>query len=79
MCRAPISSYLRSMVLDSYIDRMVEHLSEELKQSRKQLVDERKGTLNRKKQEMKWKALSQYLPVGSGSNLMSRVVILQKN
>ena len=43
VCRTPITSHLRSIVLDSYIDRMVEHLSEDLKQSRKALVEERKG------------------------------------
>ncbi len=43
VCRAPITSHLRSIVLDSYIDKMVEHLSDEMKTKRKDLVAERKG------------------------------------
>ena len=36
---------MRSIVLDNYIDRMVEQLSEEMKQRRCNLVAERKGGL----------------------------------
>ena len=43
VCRAPITSHIRSIALDSYIDKMVEHLSDEMKENRKQLVAERKG------------------------------------
>jgi len=43
VCRCPISSQLRSLVLDSYIDRMVEHLSDDMKKSRQKLIEERKG------------------------------------
>ena len=34
---------MRSIVLDSYIDRMVEQLSEDMKQRRAELMEERKG------------------------------------
>lgn len=44
-CRTPISSSVRSVVLDSYIDHMVEQLSAELKQRRIEIVAERKGDL----------------------------------
>lgn len=43
ICRTPVTSQLRSIALDNYIDTMVEHLSEELKTRRKQLVASRKG------------------------------------
>jgi hypothetical protein len=34
---------MHSIVLDNYIDRMVEQLSEEMKERRTQLIAERKG------------------------------------
>jgi hypothetical protein len=34
---------MRAISLDNYIDAMVEHLSDELKERRKQLVESRKG------------------------------------
>ena len=43
ICRTPVTSQMRSIALDNYIDTMVEHLSEELKIRRKQLVAARKG------------------------------------
>ncbi len=43
VCRASITSHSRSIVLDNYIDKMVESLSEEMKQKRKEVVTERKG------------------------------------
>ena len=43
VCRTPVTSHLRSLVLDSYIDRMVEHLSDDMRRSRDQLIAERKG------------------------------------
>ena len=43
VCRAPITSHIRSIALDSYIDKMVEHLSDEMKENRRQLVAEREG------------------------------------
>ena len=42
-CRQGISSHVRSIVLDNYIDRLVEHLSEDMKAQRQQVVEERKG------------------------------------
>ena len=42
-CRTAVTSQMRSIVLDNYIDRMVEQLSAEMKDRRKQLVAERKG------------------------------------
>lgn len=42
-CRAAITTHMRSIVLDSYIDKMVEQLSEEKKTQRKELVEERKS------------------------------------
>ena len=43
VCRAPIKNTVRSIVLDSYIDKMVEHLSDDLKELRKKLIAERDG------------------------------------
>ncbi|XP_013381504.1 E3 ubiquitin-protein ligase RNF8-like [Lingula anatina] len=42
ICRSAITFKNRSIVLDSYIDRMVEHLSEEMKENRKILIESRK-------------------------------------
>ncbi|XP_056020387.1 E3 ubiquitin-protein ligase RNF8-like [Ostrea edulis] len=42
ICRAPVTSQMKSIALDNYIDTMVEHLSEELKTRRKHLVTTRK-------------------------------------
>ncbi|XP_041354373.1 E3 ubiquitin-protein ligase RNF8-like [Gigantopelta aegis] len=42
ICRAPVTSHMRSIVLDSYIDAMSEHLSDEMKEKRKELVQARK-------------------------------------
>lgn len=41
-CRAAITTHMRSIVLDSYIEKMVEQFSEEKKTQRKELVEERK-------------------------------------
>ncbi|KAK3598995.1 hypothetical protein CHS0354_007448 [Potamilus streckersoni] len=43
VCRSPVTTVMRSIVLDSYIDKMVEHLSEEMKERRKELVKTRKA------------------------------------
>ena len=43
VCRASITSHSRSIVLDNYIDKMVESLSEEMKQKRSEIVTERKS------------------------------------
>ena len=42
-CRKPITSNVRSIVLDSYIDKMVENLSTEMMTKRKEMIQERKG------------------------------------
>ncbi|ESO93576.1 hypothetical protein LOTGIDRAFT_232629 [Lottia gigantea] len=62
ICRSPITSHMRSIVLDSYIDKMVEQLDDELRQSRKELVDGRKEEY--KKLQEKKKA---EVPGGSGA------------
>ncbi|XP_062614448.1 E3 ubiquitin-protein ligase RNF8-like [Saccostrea cucullata] len=54
ICRTPVTSQMKSIALDNYIDTMVEHLSEELKTRRKQLVTSRKEeqeNIERQKQE----------------------------
>ena len=43
VCRAPITTQIRSIALDNYIDKMTEQLSNEMKTKRKTLIDERKG------------------------------------
>ena len=43
VCRSPITSHLRSIVFDSYIDKMLEHFNDDKKNDRKDLVIERKG------------------------------------
>ena len=43
VCRSPITSYVRARAVDSYIDKMCEHLSEAMREERKKLVEERKG------------------------------------
>ena len=47
MCRAPVTTTMRAISLDNYIDAMVEHLSDELKERRKQLVESRKGNIHK--------------------------------
>ena len=42
-CRTPITSQVQALALDSYIDRMVEQLNDDLKQRRKELLESRKG------------------------------------
>lgn len=41
-CRKPTTSHSRSIVLDNYIDKMIEQLGDDAKQSRKNIVQERK-------------------------------------
>jgi E3 ubiquitin-protein ligase RNF8 len=43
VCRTRITSQNRSLVLDNFIDRMVENLSVEMKNRRKEIVEERQG------------------------------------
>lgn len=42
-CRAHITSKVRSLVLDNYIDKISDFLSQEMKENRQKLVAERKG------------------------------------
>ncbi|XP_034256912.1 E3 ubiquitin-protein ligase RNF8-like isoform X2 [Thrips palmi] len=42
ICRAPYTQQSRSLVLDNFIDRMVENLSDDLKKRRREIVEERK-------------------------------------
>lgn len=42
-CRVKTTSHNRSIVLDNYIDKMIEKLGDEAKQIRKEVVEERKG------------------------------------
>jgi E3 ubiquitin-protein ligase RNF8 len=43
VCRSPILSENRSIVLDNFIDKMVENLTDDLKEQRKELLIERGG------------------------------------
>ncbi|XP_064601283.1 E3 ubiquitin-protein ligase RNF8-like [Liolophura sinensis] len=43
ICRAPFTSFTRSIVLDSYIEKMVDQLSEELKERRKEMTKSREA------------------------------------
>ncbi|KAL5008370.1 hypothetical protein ScPMuIL_013951 [Solemya velum] len=43
ICRAGITTYMRSIVLDSYIDKMLDNLSDDMKEKRKELIDLRKA------------------------------------
>lgn len=45
-CRAAITTHMRSIVLDSYIDKMVEQFSDDMKTRRQELVEDRKSKLN---------------------------------
>lgn len=42
ICRALVKQQTRSLVLDSFIDRMVDNLSEDMKQRRTEIVEERR-------------------------------------
>ena len=44
VCRAKITSQMHSIVLDNYIDRMVEKLTDEMKERRQNLIAEQKGS-----------------------------------
>lgn len=43
VCRTPVTSMARAIVLDSYIEKMVSCFSEEMKERREQIIKERKG------------------------------------
>ncbi|CAG5136019.1 unnamed protein product [Candidula unifasciata] len=42
-CRCPVTSQLQAIALDSYIDKMVEQLNDEMKQRRASFVEQRKA------------------------------------
>lgn len=44
VCRAPIKSHSLSIVLDNYIDKMVENLGDDVKQRRKEMLEDRRKT-----------------------------------
>lgn len=46
ICRAPYTQQSRSLVLDNFIDKMVENLSDDLKKRRREIVEERKAKAN---------------------------------
>lgn len=43
VCRKPVVSMIRSLVLDNFIESMIENLPTELKNRRKELIQEREG------------------------------------
>lgn len=43
VCRKPVVSMIRSLVLDNFIESMIENLPTELKNKRKELIQEREG------------------------------------
>ena len=45
-CRTPIKSMTRSLVVDNFIEKMLESLTPEQMERRKQLIKERQGTAN---------------------------------
>ena len=43
VCRTPVSAMNRSIVLDNFIDRMIENLPAQFKEKRKQVIEERRA------------------------------------
>lgn len=43
VCRKPVISMIRSLVLDNFIESMIENLPIELKNKRKEIIQEREG------------------------------------
>jgi hypothetical protein len=43
MCRTKITSQNRSIVFDTFIDRIVENLSVEMKNRRQEVIEDRQG------------------------------------
>lgn len=43
VCRKPVISMIRSLVLDNFIDRMIDNLPPELKNRRQEIIQEREG------------------------------------
>lgn len=49
VCRKSIISMNRSLVLDNFIESMIENLPTELKERRREIIEERKGKKKRKR------------------------------
>ncbi|XP_033336925.2 uncharacterized protein LOC117226569 isoform X1 [Megalopta genalis] len=49
VCRAPVTSMNRSIVLDNFIESMLESLPTELKERRKEVIEERKAVQHKRK------------------------------
>lgn len=47
VCRTPVRSMNKALVLDNFIESMIDNLAPELKEDRKQLVEKRLGKKNR--------------------------------
>lgn len=62
-CRCAVTTKSRSIVLDSYIDQMVEHLSDDLKQRRKEIVLARKAEKKKQKTPKKATPTKNIVPV----------------
>ncbi|XP_046396816.1 E3 ubiquitin-protein ligase rnf8-A-like [Ischnura elegans] len=75
MCRAPIITENHSIVLDSFIDKIVENLSEELKKRRSEMIEERKAMVLLATQQQKSKGKKKktriLIPIGppAGQNI----------
>lgn len=65
-CRTPVTSQLRSFVLENYIDRMVQQLSAALKQRRTELVAQRHEAERQLDEEEKRKAANAAALLGRG-------------
>ncbi|KAI8486916.1 E3 ubiquitin-protein ligase rnf8 [Branchiostoma belcheri] len=67
-CRTKVTSQTRSLVLDSYIDKMVESYSEELRQHRMALLQERKEKVATLEQQRAQQGKDSPISVGSASS-----------
>ncbi|XP_066282576.1 E3 ubiquitin-protein ligase rnf8-like isoform X2 [Branchiostoma lanceolatum] len=67
-CRTKVTSKTRSLVLDSYIDKMVESYSEELKQHRMDLLQERKEKVATLERQSPRQGKDSPISVGSASS-----------
>lgn len=54
VCRTPVTSMARAIVLDSYIEKMVSCFSEEMKERREQIIKERKELAVSKNEKTPW-------------------------
>ncbi|XP_035692510.1 E3 ubiquitin-protein ligase rnf8-like isoform X4 [Branchiostoma floridae] len=67
-CRTKVTSQTRSLVLDSYIDKMVESYSEELKQHRMALLQDRKEKVATLERQSPRQGKDSPISVGSASS-----------